>query len=363
MRTTHKKISDIISLKYMGDFWDRLSSRLGEGNVVAALDPYTLSFDYYFNWSHDKYAGRFCQYLSDHQLELGYDDALKDADILVLSGMAYDLYKDKWAREWEAFQAQYGVIDNTDAHVTRSETTTPNLTDAETMDYGQKIQRENSEDNTENETLTHGLDISHEMDANYAKTETETLEHGLDISHTVDDGYKREKTTAETKNTKTETTHPTTTHYTAAFDAGTMQAESEDVTPGNTEETITGGDSVTETETQTGGEHDKQSGTDTRTRTETQTGGEHEKHSGDDTTARTGNRTANGSETHSGTDTRTQTHTGTTTTTYEEHRSGNIGVTTSQQMLESEFKLRETWRMQEMLYKDVDRLLCLPIYA
>ena len=42
-------------------------------------------------------------------------------------------------------------------------------------------------------------------------------------------------------------------------------------------------------------------------------------------------------------------------------RSGNIGVTTSQQMLESELQLR-AYRFFEEVYKDVDRITALPIY-
>lgn len=42
-------------------------------------------------------------------------------------------------------------------------------------------------------------------------------------------------------------------------------------------------------------------------------------------------------------------------------RSGNIGVTTSQQMLQSELELR-AYRFFEEVYKDVDRIVSLPIY-
>lgn len=49
--------------------------------------------------------------------------------------------------------------------------------------------------------------------------------------------------------------------------------------------------------------------------------------------------------------------TGTETTT----RSGNIGVTTSQQMLESEFKVRQ-YDFYKQIYSDVDSVLCLSIY-
>ena len=51
------------------------------------------------------------------------------------------------------------------------------------------------------------------------------------------------------------------------------------------------------------------------------------------------------------------THTGTETLT----RAGNIGVTTSQQMLESEFKVRQ-YDFYKMMYNDIDSLLCLSVY-
>lgn len=54
----------------------------------------------------------------------------------------------------------------------------------------------------------------------------------------------------------------------------------------------------------------------------------------------------------------TITHTGERTLT----RSGNIGVTTSQQMLESELKLRALNNMRDIIFHDVDSVLCLSIY-
>ena len=55
--------------------------------------------------------------------------------------------------------------------------------------------------------------------------------------------------------------------------------------------------------------------------------------------------------------TKTTTNTGTETLT----RSGNIGVTTSQQMLESEFKVRQ-YDFYKMIYNDIDSILCLSVY-
>ena len=44
------------------------------------------------------------------------------------------------------------------------------------------------------------------------------------------------------------------------------------------------------------------------------------------------------------------------------HRDGNIGVTTSQQMLESEFELRIKYRFFDVVFADVDKTLALQLY-
>ena len=54
---------------------------------------------------------------------------------------------------------------------------------------------------------------------------------------------------------------------------------------------------------------------------------------------------------------RTSTHTG----TEKLQRAGNIGVTLSQQMLESEFKVRQ-YDFYKELYNDIDSVMCLMIY-
>ena len=83
-----------------------------------------------------------------------------------------------------------------------------------------------------------------------------------------------------------------------------------------------------------------------------ETGTDTTTHTGTDTDEHTGTDTS----THTGTD--TMTHTGNETLT----RSGNIGVTTSQQMLESEIKLRALNNMIKIIYDDIDKVLTNPIY-
>ena len=71
---------------------------------------------------------------------------------------------------------------------------------------------------------------------------------------------------------------------------------------------------------------------------------------GEETNTTSGAKATN--ETH-----KVSTHTGTETLT----RAGNIGVTTSQQMLESEFKVRQ-YDFYKMIYNDIDSVLCLSVY-
>lgn len=48
--------------------------------------------------------------------------------------------------------------------------------------------------------------------------------------------------------------------------------------------------------------------------------------------------------------------------THNERVHGNIGVTTSQQMLMSEYELRERYKFYERIFKDIDKCLTLAIY-
>lgn len=75
------------------------------------------------------------------------------------------------------------------------------------------------------------------------------------------------------------------------------------------------------------------------------------------TDTETGTVTSNGTE--NGTNTRTDNLK--ETITHELTRSGNIGVTTSQQMIESELELRKK-QFYNIMIRDIINFLCLPIY-
>ena len=83
-----------------------------------------------------------------------------------------------------------------------------------------------------------------------------------------------------------------------------------------------------------------------------------ETHSGDIT------RVNSGTDSENNTGTQTSAHTGNDTQTrnYELRRSGNIGVTTSQQMIEQERKLWEWDFFNQIIYPDLDKVLTIFAY-
>ncbi len=82
----------------------------------------------------------------------------------------------------------------------------------------------------------------------------------------------------------------------------------------------------------------------------------------DDTTS-SNNGSSNGEDITIGKNTTTTTNTGNhdTNSDRELNKHGNIGVTTSQQMITAELELRKT-NYYDIIFKDVDNLLCLHIY-
>lgn len=82
-----------------------------------------------------------------------------------------------------------------------------------------------------------------------------------------------------------------------------------------------------------------------------------------DTGTQTESDTGTQTDAHTGTQTEADTGSDTSTRNYRLTRAGNIGVTTSQQMIESE---RELWRLwdffRSVVYPDIDRVLTIEIY-
>ena len=170
---------------------------------------------------------------------------------------------------------------------------------------------------------------------NYSMTEEETP----DITRTETPDITRTETPDITRTETPDITRGKTTSAKSDFTVTTNSDTATDVYSFNSDSPVPQGESNGNSTVTTQGDADN----NVTTENETETG--------------TRNITETGTRTETETGTRTERETGKRTLT----RSGNIGVTTSQQMLESEIKLWE-WNFYETVFKDVDTVLTVPKY-
>jgi hypothetical protein len=170
---------------------------------------------------------------------------------------------------------------------------------------------------------------------NYSMTEEETP----DITRTETPDITRTETPDITRTETPDITIGRTTSTQSDITVTTESDSTNDIYGFNSTAPVPSGASEISSTVNTQGDADN----NVTTENETETG--------------TRNITETGTRTETETGTRTERETGKRTLT----RSGNIGVTTSQQMLESEIKLWE-WNFYETVFKDVDTVLTVPKY-
>ena len=297
--------------------------------------------------SYEKYAGRLIKRFAG-------TDALTQADVDHLAMNVIALFFDKWCKEWRTRSIEYNPIDNYNMTEIMSD-------DEKVTEYGRT--------NTRTDNLQHTTSGS----------ETETKNLTTLNTQNLSEAETKNLSDAETKNL-TETTTPNLTTTEERHINGFNSSASIGVPDGNTTTQATGTNTVnntgtdttlstgTDTTLKTGTETVDQTGTDTTQQTGTDT----MLHTGTDTTLRTGTDkidetgTDGYSRTGSASDTGTETHalsgSDTETRNYELTRQGNIGVTTTQQMLQSE---RDLWKWNyftEVVFPDLDSVFTLKIY-
>lgn len=302
------------TLEQAFDYW-------GDGiGIFAGLESYQVPWNtlniadvlddmYFGNISGEKL-------ISPMVRKLKSGDTLTTQEVGKLAKIAYNMYRTKWTKEWDIMSLQYDPIEN----YSMIEQMTNDIT---TTDYGHVRTHEDDLSHSKTGTETHGLDITNETeyDTSRGKTGTETYEKG-------------------TTDTKTLNLTDTTTTTTYGFNSSS---------PVNS-----GGENVTHTGTDTL----VRSGEDETTYNTTET------HDGTDTTTQTGSDTLtyNTTDTNEGTATDTESGRDTHTRNYRLSRSGNIGVTTSQQMIQSE---RDLWKWDyfyDIVFPDIDKVLTLGVY-
>ena len=286
----------------------------------------------------------------------------------------------KWQRTFKkwiaALDIDYDPLYNYDR--TEEETRTPDLTDKRTPDLTHERTADLTTERTADLTDERTADLTTERtpDLESKRTADLTDERTADLTdeRTADltDERTADLTDEETPNTtKTLNGSRTEEKELSAYDSSSYQpAEKLTVTDNAHTEALTG----TNTTTHTGTDTTTHTGTDTTTHTGTDT----TTHTGTDTTTETGKdtttETGTDTTTHTGTDTTTETGTDTTTETgtdttthtgtekWNRRAYGNIGVTTSQQMLEAELTISE-WNLIDHMSDIFIREFCIPVYV
>lgn len=269
-----------------------------------------LDIEYFGNISGDKYISPLVNKI------LGTDSTLTNGNIEVLASVAYSLYGDNWSKQWATTQLTYNPINNYDMSERM-------VNDTHVMQYGKTETRTNN--------LSHG------------KTGTET--ESPNVTETRTDNLSHEKTGTETE---TPNTTQTTTPNLTNTETDTINGFNSNVGVESNGRNLTA--TGTNTTTNTGNVETEYDVIDTDTGTQT--------------LARTGQTQTRFDlmDTDTGTQTNASTGTDSTTRNYVLTRTGNIGVTTTQQMIEQERKLLLWNFFFSVVFPDLDRVLTIQIY-
>lgn len=293
----------------------RLNEVIGENSIFTTLTtgrtmPWAndtsinntlLDFEYMNNFSGRKVISPAVEN------SLGTDGTITSTNMTTLCSIAYMMYNKKWARNWAVLTAEYNPIEN--YNMTETEETT----------------RDNKETHSGNDTLSMtGTDTN-------THTGTDTFTHtGTDTN--VKSGSETDAHTGTVKDDGDSTSE----NEVSAFNSGSYQDSNKNT--GTNDNTRTYGDTITSTYNNvTDAETKNLTDTDTKNLTDT--------------------------DTRNMTDTTTHGHVidNDDDETRELTRSGNIGVTTSQQMLQSDIELWK-WNFFYEVFHDIDTIFTISTY-
>lgn len=312
-----------------------------------------LDIEYYGNHSGEKN-------ISPLLSKMIKENPLTAEERAILSNIIYNTYKYTWQKEWNTYLLEYNPIENYSM--------VENMTNDKTeTNYGKVNTREDNliQSKTGNDTETPDTTNTRIDDLTHKKSGQDTLK--VDGKDTRTDDLQHSKSGNDVVTPEiTDTTTPdiTTTgdnkiygfNSTTAVDlnlnSATQTGTNTNVRTGS--ETTAYDTTLSDTGTQTSITDDTNITTYDNILTD----------SGQQTITLTGTNTMSYDTTLSNTGTQSYKDSGTDTRihTYNLTRSGNIGVTTSQQMLQAERELWEWNFFEQVVYPDIDRILTIQIY-
>ena len=324
-----------------------------------SIDSTLLNMEYYGNVSGLKLVSP----LVFGMLENG---ELSASDVEQLASVAVAINGRNWAKQYATMEAEYDPISNYDMREQLSD-------DITTDEYGHRVTRTDnlSHTKTGTDTRTDNLADNRTVNLEHEKTGTDTRTDNLTDTRTAN--LVHGKTGTETKAPAVTITNEETIYGFNSSDAvpanGNQQVSSgQETTTYNTQETDTGTDTTTHTGTSAQGYNTTESDTGTDNVSHTGTSATQynttESDTGTDNITHTGTSAQgyNTTEADTGTVTNQEGGTNTKRHSYTLTRSGNIGVTTSQMMLESERNLWIWNFFRQVVFPDLDYILTIPTY-
>ena len=300
-----------------------------------------LDLEYFGNHSGEKI-------ISPLVSKLLVDDKLTSESVTRLASIIYNLNHENWDRLYLALQKEYDPLQNYNGTETRTITTDENgsSTLART---GTESTNSNLVD-TNTKTGSEVIASSGSDSLKKTGSDTETVDNNISETKSGTNNTTR-KNTSNSKNSDSKD------DSVYGFNSSSASPSDKSVSSSTGSETSNGTDNTTISETN--GTDIDTTTTNTHNTTDTQTYGKSDTH----TYNSVKDEHSNNSSSVLTLDTN---DTGSTSGHSESvdsfHREGNLGVTTSQQMLESEFELRMNYRFFDVVFADVDKTLALQLY-
>ena len=268
-----------------------------------------LDIEYFGNIS----GGKIVSPLIDRIVE---GETVSSSEITKISNIIIAMYYQKWGKLYDTLNLEYSPIENYLMLEIMSN-------DATVKQYGRTV--------TRTDNLTHAKSGADTLTHNTTETRTDNLTHAKNGADTL------------THNT-TETRTDNLTHAKSGADTLTH----------NTTDTTTPNLTVNNSNSVYGFNSVNAVNSDAQTRTET----------GTQATAKTGTEQQgyNSSETDTGTQANAESGSDTSTRNYRLSRSGNIGTTTTQQMITQEREIRMWDFFHRVVFPDIDRVMTIQIY-
>ena len=294
--------------------------------------PLDLDFDYYGNHSGNKITSCLVDKLSDE------NGKLSDSNMESLARIIFSKYHDNWERAWYALSLEYNTIHN--------------------YDGDEKVTTERTYENTNNTTLsntkTHNLSVDNTGTVTDNNTITRT---GTDTTHTVNDEDKTgtDKLTKSGTETNTDTKNGSMieTNELAGFNSSTYSNDNKKTTTYN---------NYTDTNVLSYNTREDAQNYNTNINTVNDETVTHDTTDTDNKTT-TNNLKEETTGTISDSGTNNNQENGTETTTVTTNKGGNLGVTTTQQMLTAEMEFRAMHNFfNDIVYKNIDEVLTIKVY-